>query len=170
MTGAGFSASGGKTLILNSNGVSIENVGTGFGVGLSVKLEKDGEIATAYYSESSRFFDIDGDKLAGEVCDLAKKSINTKSVETDDYDVVLDYYAASGLLQTFIGAFDGENVRRQRSILKDKVGEEIVNPDLSIINDPTLEKGLYTSKCDDEGTVSKKTDLVSDGILKIIYV
>ncbi|MBR2557746.1 MAG: TldD/PmbA family protein [Methanobrevibacter sp.] len=166
VTGAGFSASGGKTLILNSNGVSIENVGTGFGVGLSVKLEKDGEIATAYNSESSRFFDIDGDKLAGEVCDLAKKSINTKSVETDDYDVVLDYYAASGLLQTFIGAFDGENVRRQRSILKDKVGEEIVNPDLSIINDPTLEKGLYTSKCDDEGTVSKKTDLVSDGILK----
>ena len=165
VTGAGFSASAGKSLILNSNGVSIENVGTGFGVGLSVNLEKDGKIATAYNSESSRFFDIDGEKLAGEVCDLAKSSIDTKSIETDNYSVVLDYYAASGLLQTFIGAFDGENVRRERSILKDKMGEEIVNPKLSIINNPTLEKGMYTSKCDDEGSVSKKTALVDKGVL-----
>ena len=166
VTGAGFSASEGKSLILNSNGVSIENIGTGFGVGLSVNLEKDGKIATAYNSSSSRFFDIDGDELASDVCNLAKKSIDTKPIETDDYSVVLDYYASSGLLQTFMGAFDGENVRRQRSILKDKVEEEIVNPNLSIINDPTLEKGMYTSKCDDEGTVSKKTALVDKGILK----
>ena len=165
VTGAGFSASAGKTLILNSNGVSIENIGTGFGVGLSVNLEKDGKIATAYNSESSRFFDMDGDKLAFEVCDLAKRSIDAKSIETDNYSVVLDYYAASGLLQTFIGALDGENVRRERSILKDKMGEEIVNPSLSIINDPTLEKGMYTSKCDDEGTASKRTSLVDKGIL-----
>ena len=165
VTGAGFSASSGETLILNSNGVSIENKGTSFGVGLSVNLEKDSEIATAYNSESSRFFDIDGDKLAIDVCDLAKNSIDTKSIETGDYNVVLDYYAASGLLQTFMGAFDGENVRRERSILKGKIGEEIVSPNLSIINDPTLEKGMYTSKCDDEGTVSRKTALVDRGIL-----
>lgn len=165
VTGAGFSATAGKSLILNSNGVSIENIGTGFGIGLSVNLEKDGKIATAYNSESSRFFDMDGDKLADEVCSLAKNSIDTKSIKTDNYSVVLDYYAASGLLQTFLGAFDGENVRRERSILKDKIGEEIVNPNLSIINDPTLEKGMYTSKCDDEGTVSKRTSLVDKGIL-----
>ena len=48
VTGAGFSASEGKSLILNSNGVSIENIGTGFGVGLSVNLEKDGKIAIQY--------------------------------------------------------------------------------------------------------------------------
>lgn len=165
VTGAGFSATAGKSLILNSNGVSIENIGTGFGIGLSVNLEKDGKIATAYNSESSRFFDMDGDRLADEVCSLAKNSIDTKSIKTDNYSVVLDYYAASGLLQTFLGAFDGENVRRERSILKDKIGEEIVNPNLSIINDPTLEKGMYTSKCDDEGTVSKRTSLVDKGIL-----
>ena len=68
VTGSGFSASEGRSLILNSNGVSIENEGTGFGIGLSVMLEKDGEIATAYNSQSSRFFDLDGEKLADEVC------------------------------------------------------------------------------------------------------
>lgn len=165
VTGSGFSASEGKSLIINSNGVSIEDEGTGFGLGISVTIQKDGEIATAYNSQSSRFFDIDGEKLADEVCDLAKSSLNSKPIETKDYDVVLDYYAAVGLLQTFIGAFDGENVLRGRSILKDKLGSEIANPALSIIDNPLLEKGMLSAKCDGEGSVSRKTDLIKDGVL-----
>ena len=150
---------------MNSNGVSIENVGTGFGIGLSVTIQKEGQIATAYNSMSSRFYDLDGDKLANEVCNLAKSSLDTKPIETNDYDVVLDYYAATGLLQTFLNAFDGENVRRGRSILKDKIGSEIANPTLSIIDNPLLEKGMYSTKCDGEGSVSKSTDLIKNGVL-----
>lgn len=165
VTGSGFSASEGRSLIVNSNGVSIEDKGTGFGLGLSVTIQKDGEIATAYNSQSSRFFDLNGEKIANEVCDLAKSSLNTKPVETNDYDVVLDYYAAVGLLQTFMGAFNGENVLRGRSILKDKLGEEIANPTLSIIDNPLLEKGMATAKCDGEGSVSRETALIKDGML-----
>lgn len=165
VTGSGFSASAGKSLIMNSNGVSIENEGTGFGIGLSVTIQKENQIATAYNSASSRFYDLDGDKLADEVCNLAKSSLDTKAIETDDYDMVLDYYAATGLLQTFMNAFDGENVRRGRSILKDKIGSQIANPTLSIVDNPLLEKGMYSTKCDGEGSVSKATDLIKDGTL-----
>ena len=165
VTGSGFTASKGKSLIMNSNGVSIEDEGTGFGIGISVMLEKDGEVATAYNSQSSRFFDLNGNKIANDVCELAKNSLNTKPIETNDYDVILDYYAATGLLQTFIGAFNGENVMRGRSILKDKIGSEIANPTLTLTDNPLLEKGMSTAKCDGEGSVSKKTDLIKDGIL-----
>ena len=165
VTESGFSASAGRSLILNSNGVSIENNGTGFGISLSVTIQKDGEVATAYNSASSRFYDLDGEKLANEVCDLAKSSLNSKPIETDNYNVVLDYYAATGLLQTFITAFDGENVARGRSILKDKIGTEIVNPSLSIIDNPLLEKGMNTTRCDGEGSVSETTELIKDGVL-----
>ncbi|WP_406537182.1 TldD/PmbA family protein [Methanobrevibacter sp.] len=165
VTGSGFSASEGRSLITNSNGVSIEDEGTGFGIGLSVTMQKDGKIATAYNSQSSRFFDLDGETLANEVCDLAKSSLNTKPIETNDYSVVLDYYAATGLLQTFISAFNGENVMRGRSILKDKMGSEIANSKLSIIDNPLLEKGMLTAKCDGEGSVSQKTELIKDGVL-----
>lgn len=165
VTESGFSASAGRSLILNSNGVSIENNGTEFGISLSVTIQKDGEVATAYNSASSRFYDLDGKKLANEVCDLAKSSLNSKPIETDNYNVVLDYYAATGLLQTFITAFDGENVARGRSILKDKIGSEIVNPSLSIIDNPLLEKGMNTTRCDGEGSVSETTELIKDGVL-----
>ncbi|WP_405292756.1 TldD/PmbA family protein [Methanobrevibacter sp.] len=165
VTGSGFSASGGRSLIVNSNGVSIENRGTGFGIGLSVTLQKEGQIATAYNSQSSRFLDLNGEKLAEEVCNLAKSSIDTKPVETNDYDVVLDYYAAIGLLSTFLGAFDGENVSRGRSILKGKLGENITSPELTITDNPLVEKGMCTSKCDGEGSASQKTDLIKEGVL-----
>lgn len=165
ITGSGFSASEGRSLIINSNGVSIEDEGTGFGIGLSVTIQKDGQIATAYNSQSSRFFDLDGEKLAIEVCNLAKSSLDTKPIDTNDYDVVLDYYATTGLLQTFISAFNGENVMRGRSILKDKMRMEIANPNLTIVDNPLLENGMCTSKCDGEGSVSEKTELVKDGVL-----
>ena len=165
VTGAGFSASEGRSLIINSNGVSIEDEGTGFGIGLSVMLESEGKIATAYNSQSSRFFDLDGEKLAGEVCGLAKRSIDTKPVETGDYSVVLDYYAAVGLLQTFLGAFNGENVMRGRSILKDRMNTEIANPTLTLSDNALLEKGMFSAKCDGEGSASQKTDLIKDGVL-----
>lgn len=165
VTGSGFTASEGRSLIVNSNGVSIENKGTGFGIGLSVTIQNEGKIATAYNSQSSRFFDINGEKLASEVCELAKSSLDTQPIETNDYDVVLDYYAAIGLLQTFLGAFNGENVMRGRSILKGKIGTEIANPTLSIIDNPLLEKGMYTTKCDGEGSVSQKTELINNGVL-----
>lgn len=166
ITSAGFSASKQESIILNSNGVSISNKGTGFGIGLSVNLEENGNVATAYDSQSSRFFDIDEDKLAKEVCQLAIDSANPKPIETNDYDVVLDYHAATGLLSTFISAFSAENVQRERSILKNKIGEEIVSPNLSITDDATLPKALGSTNCDGEGTVTQKTELVENGILK----
>lgn len=166
VTSAGFSASRGESIILNSNGVSIADKSTGFGAGLSVNIEEKGNVATAYDSVSSRFYDLDGDKLAEDVCKLAMESVDTKPVETNDYDVVLDYYAATGLLSTFLAAFNGENVQRRRSILHDKMNSEIVSSNLSITNDATLEKGMYSAKCDGEGTVSKKTNLVENGVLK----
>lgn len=165
VTGSGFSASAGRSLIVNSNGVSIEDRGTGFGLGLSVIIQKEGKIASAYNSQSSRFFDMDNEKLAHDVCNLAKSSLDTKPVETGDYSVVLDYYAGVGLMNTFINAFDGENIRRGRSILKDKIGQEIANTNLTITDNPLLEKGMLTCKCDGEGSVSQKTDLIKDGKL-----
>lgn len=166
ITSSGFSASKGEELILNSNGVSIYDKGTGFSGGLSVNIEKDGQFATAYDYTASRYFDIEYEKLTDDVCKLAHDSLNPKAIETKECDVILDYYAASGLLSTFIQGFIGENVLRGRSILHDKIGEEITNSNLSIIDNPLLEGAMGTTKADGEGTASKKTVLVEEGVLK----
>ena len=95
-----------------------------------------------------------------------KDSVGGKHIETANKDVILDYHAAVGLLSTFISAFSAENVQRGRSILQGKLNTEIVSPNLSIIDDNSLEGALGSSNTDGEGTVSCRTSLVENGILK----
>lgn len=166
VTSAGFSATKGENVILNSNGVSQYNKGTLFAAGLSVKVTKGEDISTSYDSIMSRQFDSNGEELSHDVCKKALDSLGGTQIETDDYDVILDYHAATGLLSTFISAFSGENVLRGRSILKGKQGEQITTENLSIINDSTLDEGLLSCRCDSEGTISKKTNLVQNGYLE----
>lgn len=166
VTSAGFSASKGEELIINSNGVSIYDKGTGFSGGLSVYIKKDGQYAASYDYNSSRHLDLEYEKLTDDACKLVHDSLNPKTIETKNCDVILDYYAASGLLSTFIQGFNSENVLRGRSILHDKINTEITDSNLTIIDNPLLENAMGTSKCDGEGTASKKTTLVEDGVLK----
>lgn len=166
ITSSSFSAMKNEELILNSNDVSIHEKYTGFSAGLSVNIEKEGQIATAFDYDSSRHFDIDCERLTDDVCKLARDSLNPKAIETKECDVVLDYYASSGLLSTFIQGFIGENIIRGRSILHDKIGEEITNLNFSIIDNPLLDGAMATTKADGEGTASRETILVDDGVLK----
>ena len=165
-TSGGFSAAEGETLIVNSNGVEAFDKSTGFALGVSINAIKDGDLATAYDSVSSCVYDLNGIKLAEDLCDLAKSSLGGEHIETSNMDVVLDYHAVTGLLSTFMGGFSAENVQRGRSRLLDKVGEKIVTENLSIFDDATVDGGLNSAVSDDEGTASRRTVLVEDGILK----
>ncbi len=165
-TSGGFSASCENSLIVNSNEVSVSNESTGFSAFIALNSAKNGEKSTAYDGVSSCIFDIDGEKLAKNTSKIAKDSIGGINVETKDTSVILDHHAAVGLLGTFITAFNADNVQRGRSILADKIGKAIVNDNISIYDDGGFDGGLYSGISDGEGTGSKRTTLVKDGILK----
>lgn len=166
VTSAGFSADQYEQVVLNSNGVSLSMEKTLFAAGLSVNVIRGTDISTSYDSiTSTNFNKLDGNQLSEDVCNLALNSLGGQNIETDDYDVVLDYHAATGLLSTFISAFSSENVERGRSILKGKEGTEITTESLSLTDDSTYAGGLYTRPFDGEGTVSRKTQLIENGVL-----
>lgn len=166
VTSAGFSADEYEKVILNSNGVNLSMKKTLFAAGLSVNVIEGTDISTSYDSISStKFSNLNGDKLSSDVCNLALNSLGGENVETNDYDVVLDYHAATGLLSTFISAFSSENVERGRSILKGKEGTEITTESLSLFDDGIYEGAIYARPFDGEGTASKKTPLIKEGVL-----
>lgn len=167
VTSAGFSADEYERVILNSNGVNLSMNKTIFSVGLSVNAINGDDLSTAYDSmTSTNFSNLDGDKLSKEVSKSALNSLGGKNIETGDYDAVLDYHAATGLLSPFISAFSSENVSRNRSILKGKENTKIISEGLSLTDDSTLEGALCSEPFDGEGTVAKKTELIEKGVLK----
>jgi PmbA protein len=165
-TSGGFSAGCYESLILNSKGVECNDKSSSFSGFIAVNAEADGVISTAYEGDSSRSFDISPDWIAFNASDIAKKSLNGKSVETKDMTVVLDYRAAAGLLGSFINVFNADNVQRGRSIYANEIGNEVISSSLSIYDDGTYEGGLGSSISDGEGTKSQKTTLIENGVLK----
>jgi len=49
------------------------------------------------------------------------------------------------------------NVQENRSVYKDKVGEQVAEDYITVIDDGTLENGFGTSAVDDEGCPRRKT-------------
>lgn len=165
-TSGGFEADKSESFILNSNGVESYSQETAFAASIAVNAEKDGLKSTAYDHEVSRYQQLDINELTHRVCELAKNSIGGVPVETKSMDVALDYHAAVGLLQPFMGALNADNVQRGRSTFANKINQEVTNPNISFYDDATIEKGLGSFNLDGEGTPAQKTTLIEDGTLK----
>ncbi|MFP3985797.1 MAG: metallopeptidase TldD-related protein, partial [Candidatus Bathyarchaeia archaeon] len=59
-----------------------------------------------------------------------------------------------------------DNVQRNASPLKGKIGSELAVSQLNIVDDGLLEGGMMTRAFDDEGNPRKKTTILEKGVLK----
>ncbi|MBP2029559.1 PmbA protein [Methanohalophilus levihalophilus] len=165
-TSGSFSRSTGFHLIMNSNGVEVEEKSTAV-TGFVDVITTGDAISTAYDFEVSRNLDIDFYGLGKRAATLASESINGIEVEGGKKDVVFHPFALADLIENaFVPSIDADNVQKGRSSLVDRIGENIASDSLSIYDDGTLEGGLGSSLSDDEGVPSQKTTVVGNGVLE----
>ena len=80
--------------------------------------------------------------------------------------VVMGAGASGILLHEAMGhAFEADFNRKGQSVFSDKMGKQVCNPGISIIDDGTLMKNRGACTFDDEGVPGQKTYMVKDGIL-----
>src|SRR5690606_883141 len=70
------------------------------------------------------------------------------------------------LYYTLINAIKADNVERDQSIFKDKIGKKVGSEALNIYDDGLLAGGLHTGMFDAEGVPHQKTLLMEKGILR----
>lgn len=165
-TSAEYEVSVGKTTIANSNGVFASEEQTGSGISVSVNAEDGDGFSSAYAYDLSHGKELEIERIVQESTDLAKDSRNGQPTETRTTSVVLDYFAISSLLSTFLSALSSENIQRGRSYFQDKLNEIVTSETFSLYDDSTIPGARASSKFDDEGTPSQKTELIKDGELK----
>lgn len=156
----GVSNSYDHSRIVNSNGVDVEEKNTFYSG--SIAGINNGETAYDYLTKNNIF---DVKELAENVVEFLK---NPNAIKTEfTGNIVLDQRALNSLLSyTLIPAFNAENVQRNRSVLKDNLGEEVFGEKITIEDDGTRDYSLYSSVVDGEGTPTQKTILVENGVLK----
>ncbi len=164
-TSGHFTCGSSTRLILNTSGVEMEEEDTIVEASMDA-ITKDAPISTASEFDVSRRLDIDFYKIGEKASLLAKNSQNGMSTWTRDTAVLLEPLAFADIIEnTLVDSLNAENVQRGRSSLIGKINANIASEELSIIDDGTFAGGMGTSSSDDEGTPSKRTEVVKNGML-----
>ncbi|WP_256622055.1 TldD/PmbA family protein [Methanolobus chelungpuianus] len=166
VTSGSFSRSAGKRVIMNTNGVEVEESSTGVS-GFADVITTKGDISTAYDFAISRRNDIDFAAIGRNAAKLSRSSQHGISIEPHRTDVILHPFAFADLLgSAFIPSIDADNVQKGRSNLKGRLGEQIATSNLSITDDGLLEGGIETGRSDDEGVPSQRTKVIENGVFR----
>ncbi|WP_310467163.1 metallopeptidase TldD-related protein [Sphingomonas sp.] len=91
--------------------------------------------------------------------------LNPGRIKAGPLPVLFDPRLSHTLLGHFIGAISGAVVARKSSFLKDRLGERVFAPGITITDDPLRPRGLRSRAFDGEGLPVTRRDLVADGIL-----
>lgn len=112
------------------------------------------------------FHSLNAKEIAQKAAEEALSQLGSRNIESKEYPVLLTNYAAANLFATYSDNFSAENTQAGISALKDKLGTRIAGENITIVDDPFLEKGLNNRTFDGEGVATKKLTLVESGILQ----
>jgi PmbA protein len=79
--------------------------------------------------------------------------------------VLYDPRVAAGLVGHFANAINGAAIARGTSFLKDRMGQRLFAPGITIIDDPRRRRGLRSRPFDGEGVPTRELRLAEDGVL-----
>lgn len=82
------------------------------------------------------------------------------------YPIIFDQRVSSTLLGHFAGAITGSSIARKTSFLRDKLGQAVFGPGVTIVDDPLRLRGLRSRPFDGEGVRVSRRELLSGGILR----
>ena len=101
-------------------------------------------------------------RKAGE---RAVKRLNPRKLDSGALPIVFDPRVATSLVGHLSGAINGAGVARGTSFLKDKLGEMVFAPGVSVIDDPLRKRGFRSRWFDLEGVAAVRRALIDDGRL-----
>ncbi len=108
--------------------------------------------------------DLDPESIAQEAIEKASRGQNPTAVEPGEYEVVLEEYAVSDILD-FLAylSFGALAVQEGRSFMSGKLGQKVMGENISIWDDGLDTDGIPIP-FDYEGTAKKRVDLIRNGV------
>ena len=140
----------------SSHGISMTAI-----VGDGTGMERDYDYTSAQHASDLASPESVGRK-AGE---RAVARSGPRKVETCKVPVVYDPRVSNSLVGHVIGAANGASIARKTSFLKDRLGQQLFNKNIRIIDDPLRVRGLRSQPFDAEGVTVKKLAIIDEGVL-----
>ena len=139
-------------------------------VSLSVvpQAERDGQMERDYWYTAGRgLSDLEPPEQVGrKAAERTLRRLGARSVATTEVPVVFDPETAAELLGTLFSAVSGYAVFRNATFLKDRLGEAVASPLLTLVDEGRRPRGLGSCPFDGEGLPTRRNVPVENGVLR----
>ena len=117
--------------------------------------------------DTARGFDgLDPDKATASAVGRAVRMLGATKGPSGRSVVVFDRRAASTLLSVISTALSGEAVAKGRSFFAGRIGEQVGDTGLTLVDDPTNPLAYGAASYDAEGLACRRNELIVAGLLK----
>lgn len=168
----GYSDDISESVRVHSNGFIGERVSTSFWAGAEVTVKDDDARPEGYFWGGARHFNEmpKPEELGKKAAEDALMKIGQTKIQSGKYDMLVENRTAGRLLYMMIGPMSARALQQKSSYLEGMLNEPIASPVLTVIDDPTIPKGLASRHYDGEGIAAKKRVMIEKGVLKQYYI
>ncbi len=104
-------------------------------------------------------------RAGAEAGKIAEMAMGGKQGRAGEYDLIMSPTVAGNVLGQITDRANPIMILMGMSPLQDKIGKQIGPENLNVTDDPTLGEGLDSRPFDVEGTPSRETPIIKDGVL-----
>jgi PmbA protein len=155
-----------KVEYANSRGVHYTADHTDFNVGAGGQLVRGTDILFAGQNVAQKKRAVDLEDIATQAIEYFRMAETIAPLESGEMPVVFTPHGLTALMLSLTLAIDGKSAYLGASPLRDKLGQQIASPGLTVVDDPLVEYGPNTSAFDNEGMPHKVTPIIEKGVLR----
>ncbi|MCO4795135.1 MAG: TldD/PmbA family protein [Bacteriovoracaceae bacterium] len=166
----GFSEVEHTRLYVNSNGTLCQQDEKTFSCYTSALIEKDGKQSMHYHSSVARKFNkLDMNSVIDESFNHAWNLLDGSPIKTGNYRIIFNNDILHNFISNFGSLFSAKGAMNGVNVWKDKIGSSVATKRLTLKDNPTYEDAFTYCPFDDEGSLTRETTLIEDGVLKTFF-
>jgi TldD protein len=142
-------------------------------LGLQIVAEQNGRRETGFFGMGGRYLydrlfdEAEWNRAIDEALQQALVNLQSVAAPAGEMPVVMGPGWAGVILHEAVGhGLEGDFNRKGTSAFAGKMGERVAAPGVTVVDDGAMERRRGSLTIDDEGTPTRRTCLIEDGILK----
>jgi PmbA protein len=166
--GASYRSGEGYVLLANTRGFVGSYRTSSVSLSVVPQAERDGQMERDYwYSAGRGLAELAAPEAVGRIAaERTLRRLGARKLPTAEVPVVFDPETAAELLGTVFSALSGYAVFRGATFLKDRLGEVVASPLLTVVDEGRRPRGLGSRPFDGEGLATRRNVPLEAGVLR----